>query len=61
MSLVILEAVEVLVPLLTDIALVWLLLFHTLGPGIWCLRVRIDDRECAITVLVQSLIIVAVL
>jgi len=59
--LVVLEPVEILVPLLTDIALVRLLFLHALGSRVGCLSVRIDNREGAIPVLMQSLTIVTVL
>lgn len=57
----ILETVEVLVPLLAHIALVWLLLLHSLRAGVRSLSVRVDNRECAVAILVQPLVIVAML
>ena len=56
--LVILEPVQVLLSPLAYIALIWLLLLHALRSGVWCLRIRLDDRQGSIAVLVQSLITV---
>ena len=57
----ILEAVQVLVSLLADLALVRLLLLHAHCPRIWSLGVGVDNGECTISILVESLIIVPVL
>lgn len=51
MCLVIFQAVQVLVSFLTDVTLVGLLLFHTLGSWIRSLGVRIDYGESTIAVL----------
>jgi hypothetical protein len=58
---VVLETVEILIPLLADVALVRLLLLHSLGPRIWGLRIGVNDRECPVSVFMKSLIIVTVL
>lgn len=60
MCLVVFEAVEVLIPLLTDVALVWFLLFHTHGSRIRCLSVGINDGEGAISVLMEALVVMPV-
>lgn len=60
-SLVVFETVEVLVPLLANVALVWLLLFHSHGARIWCLGVGVDNREGSVAILMESLIVMTVL
>jgi hypothetical protein len=61
MCLVVLEAIQVLVSLLAHVALVWLFLLHSLCPRIWSLSVGVNNRECAVTVLMQSLVVVTML
>lgn len=61
MCLVVLEPVEVLVPLAADIALVRLFLFHAERSRIGGQCRRVDDGEGAVRVLLQILSIVAVL
>lgn len=51
MSLVILETVEVLVPLGTYIALVWLFFLHTNSAWIRLVVIRIEYREGAVAIL----------
>jgi len=60
MRLVVLEPVQILVSLLADVALVRLLLLHTHSAGIWRLGVRVNDRKGAISVLMESLVVVSV-
>lgn len=60
MSFVVLETVEVLVSLVAYVAFVWLILLHTHSSGIRLIIVRIKDRESAVSVLLQSLVLVAV-
>lgn len=55
------KAVQVLVSLLAHVAFVRLFFLHSLSPGIWRLRVGINDGERAISILVQSLIVVSML
>ena len=55
------QAVQVLVSLPADLTLVRLLLLHTHRAGIWGRSLRVDNRKCAIRVIVKSLVIVAVL
>lgn len=55
------QTVQILVSLLAHFALVWFLLLHTLCAGVGCLSIGIHNRECAVTILVQSLVVVTVL
>ncbi len=49
------EPVQVLVPLAAEVAFVWLLLLHAQGARIRSARLRVDNGESAIPVLVQLL------
>lgn len=49
------EPIQILVALSTDFTLEGLLLLHTERPGIGSAGFRVDDRERAITILVQLL------
>ena len=55
------QTVEVLIPLVAVLALMRLLLFHSSLPRIRRGRLGVNDREGAVSVLVQLLILVAVL
>lgn len=55
------EAVEVLVALVAVFALVRLLLLHAHFPWEWLRCLRVDNGECAVSVLVQLLSLVTVL
>jgi len=57
----VLETVEVLVPLSAHLAAIRLLFLHADGAGIGYGSQRVDDREGAILVLLQLLVLVAVL
>lgn len=59
MSLVVFEAVEVLVSLVAHVAFIWLLLLHAYRARIWLVVIRIQDGECAIPVLLQPLVLVS--
>lgn len=61
MCFVVLETVQILVAFLTDVTLVRLLLFHPHRAGVGGVVVGIDDRICAVAILVQSLVLVSVL
>ena len=54
------ESVQVLVPLVAEVALEGLLLLHAQAAGIRRQRLGIDDGEGAVVVLVQRLRVVAV-
>ena len=55
------QAVQVLVALATHVAFVRLFFLHTHRAGVWCRCLGIDNRECSVSIVVQSLIVVAVL
>lgn len=57
MRFMIFETVEVFVSFVTHIALVWFLLFHANSTWVWLVVVWIQDRESAIAVLLQPLIL----
>ena len=57
----ILEAVEILVPLAADFAAIGLLFLHADGARIWNRCGRVDDGKGAVRVLFELLILVAVL
>lgn len=59
MSLVVLQSIEILVSLVAYITFVWLLLFHSYCARISCVCIGIEDRESAITILLESLVLVA--
>lgn len=59
--LVILESVQVLVPLAADRALVGFLLLHANGTGIGCTSDGVNYRKRTIRILLQFLVIVTVL
>ena len=61
MLTVVLEAVEVLVPLATNLAAIWLLLLHTNSARVWYGCSRVDYGKGTIGVLLQLLILVTVL
>lgn len=61
MCFVVLQAVQILVSLLADFAFVWLLLLHTHGAWVWCRCLRIDNRESAVCIIVEPLVVVAML
>jgi len=61
MRTMVLEAVEVLVALATNVATIWLLFLHTNGTRVWYRRQGIDNRESAIVVLFELLILMAML
>lgn len=58
---VVLEAVQVLVALPAHLAAIWLLFLHADGARVGDRRRRVDDRESAVGVLLQLLILVTVL
>ena len=60
-SLVVFEAVEVLVPFAAHLAAIRLLLLHTDGSGVGNRRDRIHDGEGAVLILLELLILMAVL
>lgn len=53
------EAVKILVPLVTHIAFVRLFFLHAHCAWVWLIVVRVKDRECAVAVFLQSLILVS--
>jgi hypothetical protein len=61
MRLVVFQSVQILVALLANIAFVWLLLFHAHGTRVWSLGIGVDNRKCAVSILVESLIVMTVL
>ncbi len=61
MILVVLQAIEIFIALATRIALVWLVLLHAQCSRIRGRCFRIDDREGAISIVVQGLRVVAML
>jgi hypothetical protein len=58
---VVLEAVEILVPLAAHLAAVWLFLLHAHGARVRYRCEGVDDRKCAVLVLLQLLVLVTVL
>lgn len=61
MGFVVFEAVEVLVAFAADVAAVGFFLFHAEGAGVRGGGFGVDDREGAVGVFVQLLVVVAVL
>ena len=61
MRLMILQTIQILVPLLTNFALVGLLLLHAHSTWIRRRGLWIHDREGAIGIVVKSLVVVAML
>ncbi len=61
MRLVVFQSVQILVALLANIAFVWFLLFHAHGTRVWSLGIRVDNRKCAVSILVESLVVMTVL
>lgn len=61
MGSVVLEPVEVLVTLPTVLAAIWLFLLHAQSTGIRRRCLGIDDGECAVSVVVKSLVSMAML
>ena len=55
------QAVQILVTFTANFTFVWFLLFHAHGPWVGRRSLGIHDGECAICVIVQLLVIVAVL
>lgn len=53
------QPVQVLVPLATDVAFVRLLLFHAKSSRIRCRGLGVNNRECAITIFMELLSLVA--
>lgn len=60
MGLVVFQTIQVLVSFVTDITFVGLLLLHADRTRVWLVVVRIQNRKCAIAVLLQSLVLVSV-
>ena len=60
-GLVVLQTIEVLVPLAARLAFVWLLLFHPHRAGIWRRCFWVDDGEGAVRIVVKALVIMAML
>jgi len=58
---VVLQTVEVLIAFTADFTAIWLLFLHAHGSRIWDRGDRIDDRVCAVAVLLEFLILVAML
>jgi len=58
---VVFKTIQVLVALAAYVAFVRLFFFHAHCTGIWCGCLRIDNGECSICVIMQSLVVVAVL
>jgi hypothetical protein len=58
---VVLEAVQVLVPLAANFAAIWFLLLHAKGTRVRSRCFWVNDRECAISIIMQLLVIVAML
>lgn len=61
MGSVVLEPIEVLVALPTVLAAIWLFLLHAQSTGIRRRCFGIDNRECAVGVVVKGLVSMAVL
>ena len=59
MCFVIFETVEVLVSFVAHVTLVWFLLLHADSARVWLVVVRIENRECTISILLQSLVLMA--
>ena len=55
------QTVEVLIPLVAVLALMRLLLLHSSLTRVRSRRLRVDDREGAVPILMQLLVLVAVL
>ena len=49
------EAVQIFIPLSADFTFVGLLLLHAKSTRIWCVRVRIDNGEGPIGIIVELL------
>ena len=61
MGLVVLETVQVLVAFAAGLTFVRLLLFHTQSPFVWNGRLWVDDGEGTVSIVVQTLVVMAVL
>lgn len=61
MSFVVLKTIQIFVPLLANLALVWFLLLHSHGSWVRCVIVRVNNGECAVAIFVQALVLMAVL
>lgn len=59
MASMILQTIQILITLTTNLTPIWLILFHSSAIQIWCIRLRIDDRNGSVRILLKGLVLVA--